>query len=333
MTTQLHDGLAAVLRAMAAHDTSGLPLAPDARFTENGQVLRIGDGLWGTLTRYAGDGGERFEKLNAYRIDFVDPAAQQAVFFGATVENNTPGMMMLRVKFSGTKIAEIEAVAVREEIVGEHGGTVTMFQPRLLLPFEPRGFRAPAPELIAKASARHSVSELTAVADAFFDAIEKDDPARVAFTEECVVRNNGLLAANDPDAPPLDAEVPAYRPFALSFTEQIATGFTRYTSRIRQRRHVAVDPERGLVLSVAVFDHAARVREIDVPGIGKVTFPGYIPGIEEERIAALPGSKLFPNLQVPTSDLYAQLIRVEGGRVAYVEAICRGAPYGLSTGW
>jgi len=87
------------------------------------------------------------------------------------------------------------------------------------------------------------------------------------------------------------------------------------------------------VLSVAVFDHPARVHEIEVPGFGTVPFPGYVAGQEELTIAALPGSRIYPNLQVPTSDLHAQLTRIEGGRIAYVEAISRGAPYGLPTGW
>lgn len=337
MNNQLRGGLDAILRAMASGDRTGLPLAIDARFTENGQVLKIGDGLWGTLTRYAGDGGSHGDRSDHppqdYRLDFTDEAASQRVFFGATVENKTPGMLMLRVKYSGSVIVEIEAVAVREEIVGDHGGTVTMFQPRLLLPFEPKGFVAPDPTLLAPAAGKADEQELVSVADALFDAIERDDPSLVEFTEGAVVRNNGLLAANDPEAPPLNGGVPDYRPFALSLKEQIATGFSRYTSRVNHRRHVAVDSERGLVLSVAVFDHAARVHEIEVPGVGTVAFPGYIAGEEEEKIAALPGSKIFPNLQVPTSDLCAQLIKIEDGRIAYIDAISRGAPYGLSPNW
>lgn len=338
MTTELRDGLEAVLRAMATDERSGLPFAANARFTENGQVLKIGDGLWGTLTRFAGDGGSLGDRSDHppqdYRIDFIDEAAGQAAFFGAIVENKTPGMMMLRVKFAKGEIAEVEAVAVREEIVGDHGGTVTMFQPRLLLPFEPKGFSSPDPALVAPVSSGGAKEQdLIAIAEGFFNAIENDNPELVDFTESAVVRNNGLLAANDQESAPLNPDYPDYRPFALGVKEQIATGFSRYTSRVNHRRHVAVDPARGLVLSVAVFDHNARVHEIDVPGLGKVELPGYVAGKEEEKIAALPGSKIYPNLQVPTSDLYAQLIRVENGRIAYVEAISRGAPYGLSPNW
>ena len=37
------------LGALVAHDPKRLPLAPGARFTENGQALPPGDGLWGTI--------------------------------------------------------------------------------------------------------------------------------------------------------------------------------------------------------------------------------------------------------------------------------------------
>ena len=277
--------------------------------------------------------GAAEEGLNGYRIDFVDEAGGQATYFGATLETATPGMMLLRMKTHGGAITEIEAVAVREEIVGEHGGTVTMFQPRLLLPFDPRGFAAPDPALVAPAPDKAEEKALTGAVDAFWDAMENDDASLLRIAPGCVVRNNGLVAADNPERPPLNPDYPAYKPFALSLAEQIETGFSRYTSRISHRRHVAVDPSRGLVLSVALFDHAARVKKIEVPGIGTVELPGYVQGKEETSIAALPGSKIFPNLQVPTSDLHAQLIRIEDGRIAYVETISRGAPYGLSTGW
>jgi hypothetical protein len=34
------------LAALAAGDPSKLPLAPNARYTENGQALKLGDGRW-----------------------------------------------------------------------------------------------------------------------------------------------------------------------------------------------------------------------------------------------------------------------------------------------
>lgn len=35
------------LDALAAHDSSKLPLTENARYTENGQTLKLNDGMWG----------------------------------------------------------------------------------------------------------------------------------------------------------------------------------------------------------------------------------------------------------------------------------------------
>ncbi len=34
------------LDALAAHDPSKLPLTKDARYTDNGQTLKLNDGMW-----------------------------------------------------------------------------------------------------------------------------------------------------------------------------------------------------------------------------------------------------------------------------------------------
>ncbi len=44
------------LDALAAHDSSKLPLTENARYTENGQTLKLNDGMWGprvTLAKQA----------------------------------------------------------------------------------------------------------------------------------------------------------------------------------------------------------------------------------------------------------------------------------------
>ena len=37
-------------KSLAAHDSSLLPLAPDAKYSETGSVVKIGDGLWRTVS-------------------------------------------------------------------------------------------------------------------------------------------------------------------------------------------------------------------------------------------------------------------------------------------
>ena len=67
------------LSALVAHDPSRLPLAEKCKFTENDQVLELGDALWGTVS---GPG--------AYKLTFADTQAGQAGFMGTVRENDRP---------------------------------------------------------------------------------------------------------------------------------------------------------------------------------------------------------------------------------------------------
>jgi hypothetical protein len=44
----LGDLVTQYLKDMADHDPAALPVAPNVRFTENGDVMKLGDGLWRT---------------------------------------------------------------------------------------------------------------------------------------------------------------------------------------------------------------------------------------------------------------------------------------------
>lgn len=324
------------LAAMVSHDPGNLPLAANVRYTENGQPLMIGDGLWRTLTRFAGDDGpDAPNSPGCYRLDLVDPETGTAIFFGAIVENSTPGMLMLRVALRSGLIAEIEAVAVRLEIVAERGGTVTMFQPRLLTPFDPAGFvEADAALTLPVEEARRSdPAELVAVVDRYLGGIERDSHDDIALGKAFIRRDNGLRTTDNPNAAPFNPDVPAYRPFALGLPAQIDSGFFRRVSRISGRRHLLADPARGLVMTVLLHDHLGRIGEIDVPGIGLVALPGSRPEQADQTPDELFGSRATPNLRVPTSELIVQLTRVEGGEISRIEAISRGGPLGLTSGW
>src|SRR5215831_11218253 len=75
------------LAALVAHDLGRLLLTAHVGFTENGQELRLGDGLWGTAS---GPG--------KYKLYVADPEDGQAGFYGTVMENDTPVLMALRLK-------------------------------------------------------------------------------------------------------------------------------------------------------------------------------------------------------------------------------------------
>ena len=108
-----------VLEAIVAHDAMRAPLATNVRYTENGQMLNPGDGLWGTVTARGADA-----------VFAADAAAGTAGFYGSIVETNVPGELALRIEVADGRITEIEALVFREEAADERGGTLTLHAPR-----------------------------------------------------------------------------------------------------------------------------------------------------------------------------------------------------------
>ena len=74
----------------------------NARFTENGQELRLGDGLWGTAS---GPGN--------YKLYVADPEARPGGFYGTVMENGTPVLLALRLKVTYGLISEVETIVAR----------------------------------------------------------------------------------------------------------------------------------------------------------------------------------------------------------------------------
>ena len=88
--------------ALAAHDPARLLLATNARYTENGQTLKLDDGMWGPKVT-----------LGTYKLYFADPKAGQVGFMGVVEENGHPQILALRLRVEGRKIAEMEAIVAR----------------------------------------------------------------------------------------------------------------------------------------------------------------------------------------------------------------------------
>jgi hypothetical protein len=220
------------LEALVAHDASRLPLRHGVRFTENGQTLRLDDGLWGTA-----------EGLGDYRLHFADPEAGAAGYFGTIRESGRMALLALRLKVEGRRISEIETLVARGS--GSDSGPANHYdairpEPLLVEPL--------------KAGERRSRAEMIAVANSYFEGLEQATAAVTPFEPTCKRRENGMVTAGNPDAP---------RPMAkLSCGEQFATGFSPFITEVRGRRFPLVDSERGLVLAFVSFDHSGRIKSV-----------------------------------------------------------------------
>jgi len=92
--------------AMVAHDPSRLPLAADVRFTEDSQSLKVGEGLWKTVT-----------KKGDFRQDYIDTRKQIAASHVMLFEDNAQVLysVILRVadQAGDQKITGIETLVDR----------------------------------------------------------------------------------------------------------------------------------------------------------------------------------------------------------------------------
>ena len=300
------------LDAAIAHDPKLLPLAQDVKFTENGQRLVLPDAHWKIMT---GKG--------KYRLFVTDPDAGQVACF-ATIreEGNTPegkpAVIALRLKVENRQITEIESLVVRPQMpMGPPGGAATA--PRFPNPaelYEKMGTpHAVYLETIPPAE-RMSREDLIRVANMYFSGLEKNDgKGEYPFTDDCERLEGGMQTTNAPLRPGEtrpDPKTATMYSAAWGCKEQFESGLIHFVWRIRDRRFVAVDQERGIVFSFAFFDHAlGKDRTYQTPD-GRTITAGPIE---------------------PNGWEIAELFKIEKGKIRRIEAQMVAPPYGMNSGW
>ena len=231
--TCLDDLLQQVLQAMPTHEASGLPLAQGARYSENGQSIAIGDGLWGTAGKIGMPGRD------AYAASFADLSSGTAAYWGLTDENGTTGVLALRIKTVGHKIGEIEAIDVREESQGPRGGTMTLMRPPLPVEFKAASIGSLDPVFLSQNAAATPIPQ--ALMTAYWDGLERHTSKDVRFTPECARRDNAVKESTG-CAAQMDGNGPSASLYA-------------HTTQVRDRRTLVADSERGVVMAVAMIDN------------------------------------------------------------------------------
>jgi hypothetical protein len=199
-------------------------------YTENGQELKLGDGMWGpTVT------------LGNCKLYFADPQAGQVGFFGTIEEHGHPVILGLRLKIENNKkIGEMEAIALRK--------TSGVFSEPQNLVDKPIFHQALTP------SERRARAELIRVANSYFEGMEAGTDKNTPFDQNCQCIENGVITSNDPAS---QSEITR-----MSCGAQFATGFTKVITRVQERRFPVVDEERGMVLSIIRFDHSGKNKTI-----------------------------------------------------------------------
>jgi len=248
----------------------------------------LGDGLWRTIT---GKG--------SYRMVVADTAAGRVAFLGSIREAGIPAMLALQLAVRNHRIAQIETLVQRSD--------------KSALGFERRGYAWTA---AIPASQRMSRASLVHTANMYFSGMQQNDGKGIyPFAPDCNRIENGTFTTNVPTPPGQtrpDPRTANMYSAQWSCMEQFKSGLLHFVTRIRDRRFVAVDPERGLVFSFIFFDHAAGdTRTFQTPD----------------------GRTVTAGPQQPWTWELAETFQIEQGKIHQIMAIMNHVEYGMNSGW
>ena len=274
--------------AALAHDPHRLPLTRDVKFTENGQKLELGDGLWRTITA-----------KGMYQMIVSDVASGHVVFLGSIKEADIPAMLALHLTVKRGRIAAIETLIQRNDKSADG--------------FDKIGYAWTDP---IPANDRAARAELMRVANMYFSGMERNDgKGDYPFADDCNRIENGTNTTNVPTPAGQtrpDPKTATNYSAQWSCMEQFKSGLLHFVTRIRDRRYVAMDPERGLVFIFGFFDHSAG----------------------DTRTFQLPdGRTVSAGPKQPWTWEIAETFRIENGKIHQIMAIMERVPYGMNSGW
>ncbi len=278
------------LDAMLAHKVSPDLFSRNCRFTENGVELPLGEeGLWYSMS---GKG--------TYKFYIPDIETQQVAFIGTVKEGGAapgaktrPGAkpaapttvaVAIRLKIVNGLITEAEQLAIRPEQSLTGDAPASKFPPTGEA-VEKMGAPHPMFKEVSPESQRHSREELVRICNYYFAGLQRNDgKGYYPFTDDAVRFENGMAACG------LDRDG---KLIPKACKKQFESGLEGIVTRIRDRRFVAVDRERGIVFAFGFFDHR----------------------------------------QINWTWQLAELFKVEGENIRRIEAVFHRCPYGMNSGW
>ena len=278
------------LDAMVAHDPAKVPIAPGTRYTENGVQLPLPDGLW----RIASSVGK-------YRLKVSDPELGEIGFFAKATENGAPILVATRLQVVDHQITQIESVVAHtSDLIGGPAGQA---RPDVL-------GDAPRPQFLQALppGSQRGRQEMIDIANTYWTGIENNAGTHPPlFADDCNRIENGSYTTNRPVAPGAEPNGGNY-----SCKQAFDLGYYHDDTRLRDRRYMVIDRERGLVYAGVGFDHDATIRSYTVKN-GKT--------VKITRTA-------------PWTWMIHEIFQInKEGKISQVEAILLSVPYGMSPGW
>lgn len=225
-----------ILDAIGSNTPRNLPIAPNAKITSDGVKGRIESSpVWGPARRIP------------YRLVFVDPVTESAVFYGVVTNSfeRSPGApagnhpipagagdqwwyYVLRIKVVGKAITEVEELDLERSERGFGSDAIrTLHQPDRIW------------SQVIPPSERSTREELFAVADKYWDSVSKRiDTSEVPWGPSCQRLESGTVTSD-----------------SVNFPWSCANGMKQPSVYwiVENRRYYIADVERGVVLGFAVF--------------------------------------------------------------------------------
>lgn len=276
------------LDALVKHDVAAVPLAANAKVIHNGLPSSVDDEDWKLI-----DG-------IAFRQYVIDPEAGQIALFGVGNENFKRGTLFVRLAVQGQRLTLIETIA---------GARTQDGVPGLISP-------NPFFDYVLPKRQRRSRAQLIAIADSYFEGLEKHDGRSTPVTEDCRRFEDGVQTSINPVFVQLPCN--GFAPFV-------------YIGKVDQRIYPIVDAERGLVLGQVVL----KVPEVAPPPTAPAA--GAAPAAPPARppVNPISGMVLPPSewRSRPRDTIIHEVFKVVDGRIAEIQAIRLDRPYATGGGW
>lgn len=226
--------------ALVAGDPSRAPFRADCVFAENDQILPLGEAAWKTTVRFG-----------RYRHYYADPQHGEVGLVANSYEQGGGCVFVLRLKVDEDhRIIEAEQFIARDPNGAAAYEALGAPDPVWLEPIPP--------------AQRQSHEALQAVSYMYFQALERNDGAGIyPFRPDCERIEHARKTVAQPQVENYGHSDATTRFITLPAKEQYELGLMAFVTKIRDRKTLVVDVERGAVLGSAFYDFDGALERIN----------------------------------------------------------------------
>jgi hypothetical protein len=219
---QLLERMDGYLRSVTQGHPAEYHLAPDFHYTENGETVRAGEGLWRRAPR--------FEGIQA----FADPSTGQTVCMGVAFVDEQPRPFAQRLGFGDDGLVEAEAI-ISSDPKGHFADVEQLLKPDIIY------------SAVVPPHRRVDRDGLRDAADRYWEGLEQSDGLIPRFNYRCDKFDNGAKTTNTLRT--------LLSPDGKVHTCASALNDTRAARpRARERRYPVLDTELGVAASFVAVD-------------------------------------------------------------------------------